>query len=237
MVLSSTQVIYPIIDHLMRFNFIITILINIFPLGTFIKVYKEKEEYTNISKSTILTGLLKNLLLAVYWEYQLEDLCSSCYSICTLFSIIYIIWYLYYEAKKKFGKFLLYSAAASQLIIVIAIILFICYLELGDIEMGALTLFINILCYFILFNDKKKDLKEKNYNIIYNILELIKYGGWLYFSSLIKDYFFIICSGLGFFLYISFIIAWLIIFRKQRKNTSEENEKELIEIKEEDKEK
>ena len=240
MVLTSTLAAYPIIEHLIRFNSTITILINLFPLWTFINVYKEKEESTSISKATILTGFLKNLLWVTYWEYTLEESCSACYLLCTLFSVIYIIWLLYYESKKQFGKFMIYTAAAIQIMIVIGIIFGVCYLELGDLQMGLFAIAVKSIIYIVVFNDLKKYFKEKNYKKIcnaLNILEIIKYGGWLYFSSMDKEYYVMTITGLGLILYISIIVTALIVRGIKTEKPTEENEKELIEINEEEKEK
>ena len=240
MVLTSTLVAYPIIEYLIYFNASIIILINLFPLWTFINVYKGKEEYESISKKAILTSMLNNFLWVVYWGYVGEESCSVYYLVCSLFDLVYIVWFLYYEAKKKFGKFIVYAAAASQLIIVIILLFFYCYMELDNLGIGLFAIGVKSIIFIIIFNDLKKSFKEKKYKKICNmtnILEIIKYGGWLYFSAMIKEYFVMTITGLGLILYISIIFTLLIIRGKNVEKPTEENEKELIEINEEDKEK
>ena len=202
-----------IIPYLQIFNTIITVLLNLSPIVSFISVIKGKEKYTNIPLLMLVFNLLNNLCWGCYWKRTGQNSAMICSIICSIIATIFVYIYFYYLVKKNIKKYILYLFG---LIFTEIVIIYISLYIIQNLNYyGRYLIVINIIMYIAPGQNLIKVIKEKNYKLIpisSTIVGAICSGGWYSFGKIVNDINCMIPNGLGFIFSILTTIIWVIYY-------------------------
>ena len=236
--LTGIESLQPYKNYLSVFNTVITVFLNLSPAVNLSNVAKGKEDYKKLPPMMFLFNLLNNAIWGCYWHRKGEFSGYFCSHLCGTIATIYLVWYLYYVAEKKTGKFLLYVLA--QFIVETAIILFFLSNILSLPIVGVLLIVINTLQYVAPAQNLLKTIREKDCNlipIVPTLLGCVCSGGWLLFALIIGDINCFIPNGLGCISSIITSLVWFWIYTKygKKEGKKEEDGEELVEKEDEEK--
>jgi len=229
-----------ILPFLNVFNLIISILLNISPIVSFIPVIKGKEKYTTIPISMLIFNLLNNICWTCYW-FRLSYFNSTlCCCICSTIANFFFFLYLYFYNKKQINKYIL------SIIILIFCEIIIIYVSVYVVKnlnfYGKYLIIINIIMFAAPGQNLVKVIKEKNYKYIpiaNVIMGALCSGGWFLYAKIVDDINCLIPNALGLFFSLINTIIWLIYYLKaknKKKSTfypeeSQNNQTRNVEIK------
>ena len=227
--LTGIESLMPIKGYLSIFNTVITVFLNLSPALNLLNVEKGKEDYKKLPAMMFIFLLLNNAIWGCYWHRKSEFSGFICSYICGTIATIYLIWYLYYVAERKSGKFLLF--VCGQFLIEGGIILFFLSEILSLPIVGVLLIIINTLQYVAPAQNLLKAIKDKDCNlipIVPTLLGLVCSGGWLLFALIIGDINCFIPNGLGCISSIITSLVWFWIRSKSAKKEDESQEGEEL---------
>ena len=211
-------------------NTIITVLLNLSPIVSFIMVFKGKHKYTYIPKLMLIFNALNNVLWACYW-YRTSKLIPLLNSIiCSIISCVFGFFYLYLAFNKNYKKI----AICSILLIIIQFNLVLFFLKImRSLKIfGIILIIINIMMFVAPGQNLIKVFKEKNYKLIpiaTTIMGCFCSGGWFLFGIIVNDINCIIPNGLGLISSIFTTFVWVYFYVNGIIRKTSGDEKELKE--------
>lgn len=224
------QSLAPILPYLNIFNTSLSVILNIAPGVSFIKIVKEIEKYNIIPESMLICNLFNGVGWGCYWHLKNNYMPRLCSILCSILSLIYAFLYLFYRLEKNCCKWLL------SVLVVCGICVGGGYLCLYVFPIGPFgfgLMIINILMFISPAQNLGKVIKEKQYKLIpiaSTLAGAACSGGWLLFGVINQDINCIVPNAIGLVSSI-FTACVYVYFKSQAKDKEEEEGQELVEKK------